>query len=242
MYKLSFLTILLFAIVFPNVSSAQNLTGPEILMKSMKYHDPAGKLEKQTATLTLNEPRPGGEDRISTLVFSPYSEAYSIERSSQEGPIRMWSKANDIKFSIDGKETISEEQQKKHRLTSDRFTMMRNYYHYLWYLPMKLSDPGTVVHENSMVKDFFGKSGYEVKVTYDPEVGKDTWYFYFDTKTFAMIGYRFYHDESKNDGEYITLEGEVEGDGVRIPKTRKWYKHQKDEYLGMDVLMTMHLN
>jgi len=106
----------------------------------------------------------------------------------------------------------------------------------LWLLPIKLSDPGTVIDEKVIEKDFFGKVGWQIKVTYSPEVGKDTWYFYFDQSNYALIGYRFYHDERKNDGEYILLEGEVQGDGIRIPAVRKWYKHQKDEYLGQDIL------
>ena len=76
----------------------------------------------------------------------------------------------------------------------------------------------------------------ELRVSYDPEVGSDIWYFYFDPASYEMFGYRFYHDESKNDGEYITLEGEAEGAGLRLPKIRKWYRHQDEGYLGTDTI------
>jgi len=69
-------------------------------------------------------------------------------------------------------------------------------------------------------------------------VGKDIWYFYFDKKTVALIGYRFYHDESKNDGEYITLDGEEIIQGIRIPKNRKWYYNKDDKFLGADFLIS----
>ena len=67
-------------------------------------------------------------------------------------------------------------------------------------------------------------------------MGKDTWYFYFDPSTFALEVYQFYHDESKNDGEYILLSGEETVQGIKIPKTRAWYTNQANEYLGTDVL------
>jgi hypothetical protein len=77
----------------------------------------------------------------------------------------------------------------------------------------------------------------EIKVTYDPEVGADIWYFYFDPSTFALSGYRFYHDESKNDGEYILLEGEITINGVKFPEKRAWHTHKEGKYLGNDDLL-----
>ena len=50
------------------------------------------------------------------------------------------------------------------------------------------------------------------------------------------MGYRFYHVEEKNDGEYITLEGEEKIKGIRFPKTRKWYYNKDDKFLGADIL------
>jgi len=76
-------------------------------------------------------------------------------------------------------------------------------------------------------------------VTYDPEVGDDIWYFYFHPETYALVGYRFYHNESANDGEYILFSGELESYGIRIPQTRKWYTHKEDKYLGADTLETL---
>ena len=68
---------------------------------------------------------------------------------------------------------------------------------------MKLKDKGTVIHEKVKAKKFKGKDYLVLKVTYDENVGKDTWYFYFNPKTYAMEVYQFFKDESKNDGEYI---------------------------------------
>ena len=75
-----------------------------------------------------------------------------------------------------------------------------------------------------------------MKVTYKKEVGNDIWYFYFDPSTYAMEVYQFFHDESKNDGEYILLSGMETINGIKMPKNRAWYYNKDDKYLATDVL------
>jgi hypothetical protein len=86
---------------------------------------------------------------------------------------------------------------------------------------------------------FDERPAYELEVTYDAEVGSDSWYFYLDKETKALVGYRFYHDKTANDGEYITLEGEATGAGIRLPRERKWYRHQDGGFLGTDTIRSI---
>ena len=65
----------------------------------------------------------------------------------------------------------------------------RDYYTYLMGLPMKLKDPGTLISPQGILIERQGTSYWMLKVTYEPEVGSDTWYFYFDTETFALKQY-----------------------------------------------------
>ncbi len=220
---------------------AQAPSADQIISASQKYHDPKGSLTKTTVILTLNEPRPGGADRISVVTFNNKHEFFSLERSVEEGNIYMEQDKEKYSFSFNGSTEFSTEIAEKYKLNKERLTLMKNYYLYLWMLPIKLNDPGTIVHPTASLKDFFGKNGYEIKVTYSPKVGKDIWYFYFDLEDFELIGYRFYHDESKNDGEYILLDQEVQGNKLRLPAIRKWYKHVDDEYLGEDQLKSIEI-
>lgn len=75
-----------------------------------------------------------------------------------------------------------------------------------------------------------------VRVTYEEDVGSDTWYFYLDPLNYRMVGYRFYHDEAANDGEYIVLQDEYRLGGLRIPQSRSWYRNDDGTYLGTDIL------
>ncbi len=101
---------------------------------------------------------------------------------------------------------------------------------------MKLTDNGTQVEEKAKLTKFDDKEAYEVKVTYDAKTGSDLWFFYFNPKNYALIGYRFYHDLEKGDGEYILLEGSELVFGLNIPKSRSWYTHKDSTLLGTDIL------
>ena len=85
------------------------------------------------------------------------------------------------------------------------------------------------------------KEYWVAQVDYEKEVGNDRWYFYFDPITYAMEVYQFYHEESKNDGEYILLTEEIEVNGIKMPKNRAWYYNKNHEYANYDKYPLCHL-
>ena len=52
-----------------------------------------------------------------------------------------------------------------------------------------------------------------------------------------MEVYQFFHDEAKNDGEYILLSEEIIINNIKMPKERAWYTNGKEKYLGTDILI-----
>jgi len=137
---------------------------------------------------------------------------------------------------FNGKTNFSDEEIKTHKLTCKRANMYKNYYTYLYGLPMKLKDKGTIIHDKVERKMFKGKEYLVLKTTYDEAVGSDIWYFYFNPETYAMEIYQFFHDEAKNDGEYILLTEEETINGIKMPKNRAWYTNKDDKLLGTDSL------
>ena len=101
---------------------------------------------------------------------------------------------------------------------------------------MKLKDPGTLIDDKVQRKKFKGTDYLVLKVTYKEGVGDDVWYFYFDPKTYAMEVYQFYHNETKNDGEYILLDELEDINGIKMPKKRAWFYNQDNTYLATDIL------
>ncbi len=220
---------------------AQEMQSKMVLNNSIKYHDPQGKLQQFPIEMKLNQIRPDGSNRHTTVFVGLHSSLFSTTDHEKDRTTTMENLNGEIKFKVNGNGKLNKETLDKYKLTKERFDKMHNYYRYLWFAPLILKDPGTRVAELANPTYFNGKKVWEIKVTYDPAVGSDIWYFYFDQSSYAMIGYRFYHDESKSDGEYIILEGEVERDGIRIPASRKWYLHQDDKYLGNDQLLDFDL-
>jgi len=140
---------------------------------------------------------------------------------------------------LNGSSHFGDEEREKYRLTCERLEWLRNYYVYLWGLPMKLLDAGTVLDPNVLSTTYQDRPVEALRVTYDPEVGSDVWYFYLDPETHALAGYRFFHDEAKGDGEYITFDGTIEAGGLRLPQARAWYTNAEDRYLGTDTLVSL---
>ena len=101
---------------------------------------------------------------------------------------------------------------------NERALVLRNYYLYLWGLPMKLYDKSTP--EITLAKDenIGEKLCNVLRVQYE----KDTWYFYIDDFSGRMLQYKFYKDEEAGKGELITLEDEIEVQSIKIPQKRNW--------------------
>jgi len=127
-------------------------------------------------------------------------------------------------------------------LTADRAKRWRDYYTYLYGIPMKLKDEGTFIGEEVNKEYFNGQDVWSIRVSYAPEVGEDIWYFYFHLETYAMVGYRFYHNEDANDGEYIVLDEMEIRNSMRIPKNRYWYTNEGSRFLGADMMLSLSVN
>lgn len=222
------------------IAAAGELPTPDhLLATAIAHHDPEGSWGSSAYRMVVRESRPDGSGRDTTLLIDNASGRFQMA-SLRDGDMLVGELGPDgCTWSVDGSTDFSNETRDHHRLTCERLDRIRNYYVYLWGLPMKLRDPGTRLGDEVAAKEFEGKPALELRVTYDEEVGSDVWYVYFDPETHALIGYRFYHDEAVGDGEYITLEGVHEGAGLVLPKARAWYTHQERKYLGTDTLMSI---
>ncbi|MEM8927771.1 MAG: DUF6503 family protein [Bacteroidota bacterium] len=215
---------------------AQQLTGPEVLDKAIAFHDPNGIWPSFIGTLQVTMETPSSSERHSIVHIDIPNSKFGLEVSKDGDSYTYRLEKEGCEISLNGSTTISMEDREKFRLSCERGKMYRNYYTYLYGLPMKLKDTGTQIHDKVTKATFKGKTYLKVKATYDAEVGEDTWYFYFDPETYAMEVYQFFHEESKNDGEYILLSGMEEINGIKMPKIRKWYYNKDDTYLGTDNL------
>ncbi len=234
MKKIIFYTLFLFS--FPVFIYAQSISGQALLEKSIQYHDPKGKWDTFEGILRLRETRPNGADRQSILKLNNKESDFYLDQNRAGYRVEKTVKQAICSYKVNGSTNVPDSLVQKFRLDCPQLRRIRNYYVYLWGMPMKLRDPGTRINSKVTTTIFQGDEVLSMKVTYDKAVGEDIWYFYFNPKNYALIGYRFYHDEAVNDGEYIPLVGEAIINDIRFPKTRTWYVNKDDRLLGVDIL------
>ena len=237
MKSISYISSLMLTVFFGcHLIKAQLPSAQEVLDLSIAYHDPNNNWEGFKGTFTVKMETPSRPLRTSQIYldFNKSYFKYIVEQGNNiiEG---VWNKGN-CSHKLNNSERFTSKEAEKHRLNCDRTTKMKDYYTYLYGLPMKIKDPGTILDEKVEKTSFHGEEFYKLRVDYEEEVGKDVWYFYFDTKDFRLRHYQFFHDLSKNDGEYILLSEEEVVQGIKMPKVRAWYMNNDDRYLGTDVL------
>jgi len=228
------LTTLIFIITSFNAFT-QEITGDELLKKAIQFHDPNNNWSTFNGELFVTMETPKSVPRESNININIPKEYFSVTAKRDTIITEYIVDKNKISFSLNGDKNPSEELKKKYSLTKERANLYKNYYTYLYGLPMKLKDEGTIIDQKVERKTFKGKEYLVLKVNYSKEVGKDTWYFYFNPKTYAMEVYQFFK-ETKDRGEYILLSGLETINDIKMPKVRAWYYNKNNGYLGTDIL------
>lgn len=230
-----FLPVLFFSAI--GSSAQENLSGPQLLEKAIAYHDPNSNWKSFKGKMAIIMTTPDSATRRTQLELDlPASYFKSSVRKGNHTVDYIIDKG-DCKLLLNNSPVIADTYRDSLQITCERAKKMKDYYTYLYGLPMKLKDSGTHIDSKIQKKKFKGKEYLVLKVTYDESVGKDTWYFYFDPTRYNMEVYQFYHDESKNDGEYILLSEEITVNDIKMPKVRAWYYNKDDKYLGTDDLV-----
>ena len=225
----------LLAILFAFQGFSQELTGKQLLEKAIEYHDPNGNWETFNGVLNVTMKTPKSDDRKSLIKINFPEEYFYVKAKRGENTTEYTVEKDSCTIGFNGVENPSEEIKKEHKLSCERANLYKNYYTYLYGLPMKLKDNGTIIHDKIERKTFKGTAYLVLKVSYDEKVGSDTWYFYFNPKTYAMEVYQFFK-EKPDSGEYILLTEEETINGIKFPKNRAWYYNKDDGYLGTDFL------
>jgi len=205
------------------------LTASDLLNRSIAYHDPNGVWGRGAFEITELTSQPDGTRRRNVLRFDNARSRFELESTVDGRPLTLSVENDKVEVRLDGRSDLSDDERERYRLKPEEVLSRRNMNLYLWGLPMKLKDPGTRLDPKVRERDFQGRAVYELRVTYDAGVGSDIWYFYLDLETCALVGHRYYHNESKGDGEYGVLSEEVSGQGLRLPRVRKWYRNQGNE-------------
>lgn len=224
------------------IGMAQTSISPEqLLNKAINFHDPQGKWTTFQDSLQVVMTTPNAAKRTSHIYIDLPQEFFSVKAKRDTTTTYYEISKGICKMRYNHKEVDDAAAQEK-GMSCDRAELYKNYYTYLYGLPMKLKDPGTNINYPVETKSFQEKDYLVLKATYDANVGSDIWYFYFDPNSFAMEVYQFYKtDDSGNlipeSGEYIVLEELATIDSIKMPKIRNWYYNKDNKFLGTDTLI-----
>jgi len=217
--------------------NGQSLTANELIKRSLEVHDPKGEWEAFKDNLLIAQTRPDGKASERRIHLNNKKNHFSFSAKYPEGELKYVVDKKGARYSWNGATRITEDLKKKYRVSDERANMYHNYYTYLYGMPMKLSDPGAQMSPVVETVKFKDETYLRVKVNYDPEVGDDVWYFYFNPNNYELELYQFFHDESKNDGEYILLDGWKHFGQLKLPEKLQWYYNKDDVFLGEDRLI-----
>jgi len=237
------LLIFYLGLLLSTTSFSQELTGHELLDKTLTYHDPNGNWSSFNSVLIVTMETPDKPNRVTEIKINLPEEYFYSKATRDNNTTEFILEKDNCKILYNGSADFSEEIAEEKRLSCDRATMYKNYYTYLYGLPMKLKDQGNIIGKKVERKTFHEKEYLVLKATYEEEVGKDIWHFYFDPTTYAMEVYQFFHSKEgskevdSSSGEYILLTDEVTINNIKMPKNRAWYTNKEDKLLGTDILM-----
>lgn len=217
------------------------LTGAQLLENAIAYHDPNGQWDAFNGSFTVRMETPSQASRNSRISINLQDEIFDLVVTRDSITTKYTINKGDCALALNNSSNFTEEMASNNNLSCERANMYKNYYTYLYGLPMKLKDDGTHIHETVETKSFKGKDYLVLKATYDKAVGSDIWYFYFNPETYAMEVYQFFKtddagNQKDDSGEYILLTEEAEVNTIKMPKARAWYFNKDDKYLGTDIL------
>lgn len=230
-----------FALLFlPIIVIAQEISAQELLNKAIAYHDPNGNWETFKGNFKVTMSIPNKSSRESDININLPAQFFSVT-AVRDSVVTTYTVGKDSCSIFYNEKELTPQAAKEKNMSCENATRYKDYYTYLYGLPMKLKDSGANLHPVVEKKTFKGKSYWVLKVTYDAEVGNDVWYFYFNPKSYAMEVYQFYKTDKKgkekpNSGEYILLSDETLVNDIKMPKIRAWYYNKDNSYLGTDTL------
>lgn len=214
------------------------ISADSVIARSIRYHDPEGEWEVRSHRIQLAESRPDGTVRQTQLTLYPGSDEFDMRQTRGRDKIQLRYLNNSFAFSHNGSAEIDESTAQRLGLTPKAMLNMRDYYTFLYGLPMKLTDDGAQIRPDVTKVWFHGKELLRIEVAFQPDAGGDIWQLYFHPKSYRLSGYSFYHAaDGPGTGEYILLEGEAKVGAMKLPAKRHWYLTEEQMYLGTDEIV-----
>ena len=195
------------------------LTAQKIVNNAIKFHDPNSSWSSLHANFHFQ----------SCFKHNPFSpENLEVEINVPENKFKYSNIERDFAavYRKDTCETISSVG------NCNNYSWTKNFYTYVWRLPMKLQDPGTAIDSVFSIEKLSNDNCYKIAVNYPNE----NFNFYFKCSNFELHAFSFLKNDSSGHGEFVEMKGTFSFKEIKSPQKRTWKDIHTRDTLGTNTV------
>lgn len=221
-----------------NNSDSTQLSSPDLLKKSQSIHDPNDKWNELELSIHIQEPRIGNPPRYSKVRLNNVNGAFELIRNREQHLSKHIIDENgEAKIYLNDSEEIADSLVEKFRLKSERNIGYRDFYQLMYGLPMSLNDESIDNIGAVEVKNFNDQECYQIPIELKEAMFSKNWVIYIAKDSYRLKGLEIVFPEDASKGERLYFEGNIDLQGVQIPRFRHWHEYAGDNYSGSDIIL-----
>lgn len=219
------------------VNEKKNLSdGQFVLEQSIKYHDPNGEWPTAKLKMRLAEPRPQTPHRFSIVDLDNNTGAFRMDRNREDKvSSHLVSAGGENSALLDGEVVTDPEVIRQYMLLPERSPGYRNYYQFMYGIPMILQPHFATMKEVSY-QVFDDQEVISLDFELKEAMISKEWRLYFSQEDYRLLGIETLN-EGDEPGEYLIFNGEARTGNMKFARFRHWYSKATDQYLGSDILV-----
>ena len=228
----------LFALLFIGCTSPKKeLSGNEVLEKSIQKHDPNNQWNSAEFTLRIQEPRLRNPERFSLVYMNNANNAFKLMRNRGEKVASYGINAEGVTTVLLDNLALEDSLSiKKYMLQPRRVKSYQGFYQMLLGLPMSLNE-NTIAEFNTVSTTIFNeKESYKIQIKLKKPVFSDVWNLFISKDDFTLLGIEMIFPNDPTKGERLYFNKTIQIGDISIPRIRHWHELD-DTYSGSDVIV-----
>lgn len=126
-------------VLFHIICFGQNLTGEELINKSIAYHDPNNSWSRFAGDLNITMETPNRAPRVSTITLDLQKQYFKNEYGRDGNTITQEINKKNCSVLLNKSQEFTAEEEKTYRLSCEQAKRTRDYYTYLYIETMPLT-------------------------------------------------------------------------------------------------------
>jgi hypothetical protein len=229
--------IFIWLFLLPIFSLAQNEL-PTSLKEAIKKADPENVFSEMIFHMRIQEPRVGNPERFSNVFLNKGTGAFRLERNREDKIAAYIIKEDGTnEVTLDGCQKFTEVEAKTYWLDPKINYRYKEYYKYLFGLPIILNDAERFKFISSEETSWKGQEAITYTFNLTTPIFSPQWKLTFTKEDHVLQRLDFYDPENPEEGEYLLFYGKHQVGSITIPRMKHWYDKKNDEYLGSDIIV-----